>query len=67
MVSEGLKEVLREAMLDVGVCRDRILERVERNFRRMRCGRMTGSVGHESGMRETEKKRWIESSPPREK
>lgn len=66
-MSAGLIEVLREAIEDVGVCIDRIFDLVDRNFRRSRCGRMTGIDGHDSGIFETEKKRWVEPSPPREK
>jgi hypothetical protein len=66
-VSAGFNEVLREAIEEVGVCMDRIFDRVERKRRRMRCGTMTGMEGHDSGNLETEKKRWVESSPPREK
>ena len=66
-MSEGRNEVFREAIEEVGACIDRIRDLVERNFRRIRCGRMTGIEGHESGILETEKKRWVESSPPREK
>ena len=68
-MSAGFREVLRFAIEEVGVCMDRILDFVDRNRRRMRCGTMTGKEGHESGSGslETEKKRWVESSPPREK
>ena len=65
-MSAGLNEVLREAIEDVGVCMERILDLVERIFRRKRCGRMTGIDGHDIGILETEKKRCVEeSSPPR--
>ena len=66
-MSAGLIEVLREAIEEVGVCIERILDLVDRNFRRRRCGKMTGIDGHDSGIFETEKKRCVESSPPREK
>lgn len=66
-MSAGLKEVFREEMEEVGVCRDRILERVERNFRLNLCGRMTGKEGHERGNLLLVKNRWEASSPPREK
>ena len=66
-MSAGFNEVLREDMVDVGVCMDRILDRVDRNRRRMRCGTRMCIEGHDSGILETEKKRWVESSPPREK
>lgn len=67
MVSAGLNEVLRDAIEDVGVCLDRIRDLVDRNFLRSLCGRMVGIEGHDSGIFETEKKRWVEPSPPREK
>lgn len=60
-------EVLSDAMEEVGVCMERMRERVERNLRRIRCGRRMWTEGHEKGSLETEKKRWVESSPPREK
>lgn len=66
-MSAGFSEVLRDAIEEVGVCMDRIFDRVERKRRRMRWGTMTGMEGHDSGNLETEKKRWVESSPPREK
>jgi len=59
-----LNEVLSDASDDVGVCRARILDLVDRNFRRILCGSMTGIEGHEKGSFETEKKRSVESSPP---
>ena len=59
--------MLRVAIEEVGVCRERILDRVERKRRRMRWGTMAGMEGHDSGSLATEKKRWVESSPPREK
>ena len=60
--------MLREAIEDVGVCMERIFDLVDRNFRRSRWGRMTGIEGHDNrGIFETEKKRWVEPSPPREK
>jgi hypothetical protein len=43
---------------------DRNLVFVERNLRRRRCGII---VGREIGSFGAEKKRWVESSPPREK
>ena len=67
MVSEGLSEVLRDAIEDVGVCLDRIRDLVDRNFRRSLCGRMTGIEGHDSGILEMEKKRCVDSSPEKEK
>ena len=57
MVSAGLNEVFRLAIEDVGVCLDRILDLVERNFRRRRCGRIVGIEGHERGSFAAEKKR----------
>ena len=66
-MSAGLREVLRVAIEEVGVCRERILDRVERKRRRIRCGTRMGMEGHDSGSFATEKKRWVESSPPREK
>lgn len=67
MVSAGSKEVFSDAIEEVGVWRDRILDLVERNFRRNLCGRMVGREGHASGSFDLEKNRWVESSPPREK
>ena len=67
MVSAGLKEVLRVAIEDVGVCLARIFDLVDRSFRRSLCGNKTGREGQESGILETEKKRCVESSPPRVK
>lgn len=66
-MSAGFSEVLRDAIEEVGVCMDRIFDLVDRNRRRMRCGTITGMEGHDSGNFATEKKRWVESSPPREK
>ena len=66
-MSAGFSDVLRVAIEEVGACIDRIFDRVERNRRRMRCGTRMCIEGHESGSLETEKKRWVESSPPREK
>jgi hypothetical protein len=60
-------EVLRDAIEDVGLCIDRIFDLVERNRRRSRCGTSTGREGHASGSLTTEKKRWVESSPTKEK
>ena len=59
--------MLREAIEEVGVCIDRIFDLVDRKRRRIRCGRRTGIEGHDSGSLETEKKRWVESSPAKEK
>lgn len=56
-MSAGLKLVLRFAMELVGVCRDRILDRVERSFRRKRPGRRIGIEGHVKGILEVAKKR----------
>lgn len=67
MVSDGLSEVLRDAIEDVGVCIDRIRDLVDRNFRRSRCGRMCGIEGHASGIFEIEKKRCVDSSPVKER
>ena len=66
-MSAGFSDVLRDAIVEVGVCMDRILDRVDRKRRRMRCGTRMGIEGHDSGIFEIEKKRWVESSPPREK
>ena len=66
-VCAPVKEVLRLAIEDVGECLERTFERVERSFRRNRCGSKTGKDGQESGIFDTEKKRCVESSPPREK
>ena len=66
-MSAGLKEVLRLAIELVGVCLARILLLVDRSFRLSRCGSRTGREGQESGIFDTEKKRWVESSPPRVK
>ena len=66
-MSAGLNDVCSDAMEDVGVCRDRSLEPVDLNFRRNRCGIMTGKEGIEKGILDLAKKRWVESSPPREK
>jgi len=41
-VSAGEKDVSRVVTDDVGEARLRIFERVDRNFRRMRCGIMVG-------------------------
>ncbi len=60
--------MFNEAMEDVGVCIDRMCDRVDRIFRRIRWGMMTGIDGrHDSGILAMEKKRWVESSPPKEK
>lgn len=67
MVSAGFNEVLREAIEEVGDCRDRIFDLVDRKRRRNRCGTMTGIEGQESGSLATEKKRCVDSLPGREK
>lgn len=59
--------MLRDAIEEVGVCMERIFDRVDRNRRRMRCGTSTGKEGHDSGSFETEKKRCVDSSPEKEK
>lgn len=51
----------------IGACLCRILDWVERSLRRRRCGIMTGSPGKDIGIFVLEKKRWVESSPEREK
>jgi hypothetical protein len=63
-VSEGFNEVSRWVMEAVVAWFDRNLVFVERNLRRRRCGIIVGS---EIGSFGVEKKRWVESSPPREK
>lgn len=63
-VSAGFKEVSRWVMEAVVAWLDRNLVFVERNLRRRRWGIMVGS---EIGSFGVEKKRWVESSPPREK
>ena len=55
------------AIEDVGVCLARIFDLVERSFRRSLCGNRTGRDGQESGIFDTEKKRCVDSSPPRVK
>jgi len=42
-VSAGENDVSRVVTEDVGEARLRIFERVDRNFRRMRCGTMVGN------------------------
>lgn len=66
-MSAGLKLVFKLDIEEVGVCRERIFDFVERNFRRRRWGRIVGIEGKESGSFDLVKKRWVESSPPREK
>ena len=66
-MSAGFIEVSRDAIEEVGVCIERILDRVERHRRRMRCGRTAGIEGQARGSLGTEKNRWVESSPAREK
>jgi len=63
-VSAGFNEVSRWVMEAVVAWFDRNLVFVERNLRRRRCGIIVGS---EIGSFGVEKKRWVESSPPREK
>lgn len=63
-VSAGFNEVSRWVIEAVVAWFDRNLVFVERNLRRRRCGIMAGS---ERGIFGAEKKRWVESSPPREK
>lgn len=46
-------------MLDEGVCLARIFDLVDRNLRRSLCGRMVGSVGHDSGIFDRVKKRCV--------
>ena len=70
--SRGSQEVCSEAREEVGVCRARILERVERNFRRMRCGRSVGMCregSEKEGILGTANERVVvgEPSPPRRK
>lgn len=64
-VSAGLNDVSRDVRDDVGVCRLRILERVERNLRRMRCGTKVGIDGHDTGNLVLEKKRCVPASSRR--
>ena len=61
MVSAGFMEVFSVAIVEVGVCIDRILDLVDRNRRRKRCSTMTGNEGHASGSFDTEKKRCVPS------
>ena len=49
MVSAGSYDVCRAVMEEVGEILLLILERVERNFRRRRCGRNIGIEGHDVG------------------
>lgn len=61
-VSAGLKDVWREDRdEDVGACLLRILDLVDLNFLRKRCGRIVGNDGMAMGNLEREKKRWFES------
>lgn len=54
-------------MVDAGACMDRILDLVERNFLRMRCGITLERPGTDMGSLDLLKKRWVESSLAREK
>lgn len=67
MVSAGLKEVSREAIDEVGACRDRILDLVDRKRRRMRCGTEMGRLGREKGTRGMVKEKRVWPSPLSEK
>ena len=62
-MSAGLNEVSMEAMEEVGVCRDRILDLVERKRRRTRCGMWMERFGSEKGSRGMVMCWAIESSP----
>ena len=52
---------------DDGACRARILDLVERNFLRRRCGITLERPGTDMGSFDLLKKRCVESSPAREK
>lgn len=66
-MSAGFIEVLRDDIEEVGVCIDRIFDRVLRKRRRILCGTSTGREGHASGSFATEKKRCVDSSPAKVK
>ena len=61
MVSDGSREVLRDAIEDVGDCIERIFDLVDRSFRRSRCGSLRDIEGHENGNLGTVKKRCVEA------